>query len=164
MMAWLVSRLQRHIAGAMTVALAIFFCWLLARWTWVFVTPRELPAPVASPAVFDAIEPILGAHLFGAQAKDGTKAQPLTALQLKLRGVFATGRPQAASAVINSGAKDDAYRVGDAVLPGVVLEAVASDHVLLRRQGVLEQLNLEEKAKAAELLTVSPGRSRGAQP
>lgn len=165
MIARLTARLQQHAGNMFAIALAVLFCWLLARWTWVFMAPAVPVASVAKPAASDSIDPILGARLFGGQGQDMAPGQApeATALNLKLRGVFAVGGPVGATAVINAGAKDDAFRVGDAVLPGVVLDAVLPDHVLLRRQGALERLSLEEKGQATNLISLSPGPTLGAE-
>lgn len=165
MIARLTARLQQHAVAMLAIALAVALCWLLARWTWVFLAPAVPLASVAKPAVTDSIDPIIGARLFGGAGRDmpAGQAQAATSLNLKLRGVFAAGGPAGATAVINAGARDDAFRVGDAVLPGVLLEAVFPDHVLLRRQGALERLNLEEKGQAANLISLFPGPTLGAE-
>lgn len=128
--------------------LLVFFLWLLARWTWSFfpasqsVPSRMSPAPVATG---DAVTAIGKAHLFG-NASEPAAPTGLTALNFKLLGIFATRGQDGMIAIINTGdPKNKAVRAGEEVAPGIVLDTVFAHHVLLRRQGVTERLNLDRK-------------------
>ena len=130
--------------------LLVFFLWLLSRWTWSFfpvpqgVQPR---VPPAQSSTGDRVAAIGKARLFGNAAEPAAPAG-LTALNFRLLGVFAARRQDGMAAVINTGEpKNKAVRVGEEVAPGIVLDTVFSDHVLLRRHGVTERLNLESKGK-----------------
>ncbi|MGK2915270.1 MAG: type II secretion system protein N [Porticoccaceae bacterium] len=67
---------------------------------------------------------------------------PETRLDLGLHGVFASEQANLAGAVIVAdGKKSGFYRIGDAIAPGVVLHAVATDSIVIKRGGILETLN-----------------------
>lgn len=144
--------------------LLVFFLWLLARWTWSFfpapraVPPRLSPSPGASA---DAVAVIGQARLFGGAAETSAPTG-LTALNFRLLGVFATREQEGMAAIINTGEpKNKAVRAGEEVAPGIVLDAVFADHVLLRRQGVTERLNLDRKE--GELLVPAASSIQGVE-
>lgn len=128
-----------------TLAILLALCWSLARWTWVLLTP--LPSVVAdAPAQGAAVnvESVLNAHLFGASTTSTPETTTtLSMLGLKLRGVFAGEGKQGVAAIITVQQKDKPVKVGDEIVPGVVLSHVYADHVELTHQGVKERLNLE---------------------
>lgn len=128
--------------------LLVFFLWLLARWTWSFFPASQSEPPGMLPtqgATVDAVAVIGQARLFGGAAEPSAPTG-LTALNFKLLGVFATREQEGMVAIINTGEpKNKAVRAGEEVAPGIVLDTVFADHVLLRRQGVTERLNLDRK-------------------
>ncbi|MHB9101482.1 MAG: type II secretion system protein N [Sulfuricella sp.] len=128
--------------------LLVFFLWLLARWTWSFFPASQSVPPRMSPpqvATGDALAAISRARLFGGAAEPAAPTG-LTALNFKLLGVFATHEQEGMAAIINTGdPKNKAVRAGEEVAPGIVLDTVFADHVLLRRLGVTERLNLDSK-------------------
>ncbi len=96
------------------------------------------------------LETVRAAHLFGiSNGSIPSDAQSLTPLNLKLSGVFAPSGKSPALAIINADQKGDLpFLRGDAVLPGVTLEQVNPDHVVLRRNGKMEKLLLDRKDPA----------------
>lgn len=121
---------------------------LLAHWTWRFAAPVP-PLPVAGARadvrLGEALAALRAARLFGAAEgqQAGTAAERATALNLKLRGVFAAPAGLSALAILNVDGQDQAVATGYEVVPGVVLDTVASDHVILLNRGVRERLDLE---------------------
>lgn len=130
--------------------LLVFFLWLLSRWIWSFFpAPQGAPPrlPPTQAATGDRVAAIGKARLFGSAAEPAASTG-LTSLNFKLLGVFAARRQEGMAAVINTGEpKNKAVRAGEEVAPGIVLDKVFADHVLLRRHGVTERLNLESKGK-----------------
>jgi general secretion pathway protein C len=92
---------------------------------------------------------VLDAMLFGRTEGDGQPVQPLplSSLNLVLNGVMATHAGGSALVAVK-GQPQQAFGVGDEVLPGVVLSAVLQDRILLKRGGMLEGLLLEGAADA----------------
>ncbi|HJX17170.1 MAG TPA: type II secretion system protein N, partial [Acidiferrobacterales bacterium] len=119
------------------------------------------------------LQVVLDAMLFGRTEGDGQPVQtlPFSSLNLVLNGVMATHTGGSALVAVK-GQPQQAFGVGDEVLPGVVLSAVLQDRVLLKRGGTLESLLLEGAADellfsvgvtpVQSTLVQSPPRNSGA--
>jgi len=129
-----------------TLALLVAGGFLAARWVTYFAAPAEAPPPPAleRPQLGAAAQTLAAAQLFGAAPAGET----VSSLNVKLRGVFAGGGTGTGYAIVNAGGRDQATRIGAEVVPGVTLEAVHAGHVVLRRAGALERVNLEERTSA----------------
>jgi general secretion pathway protein C len=138
------ARAAPAIALVMLVILAAF---LTARWTMYWLTPAEPPAIRANErlALGAVAQIVADARLFGS-ARVGEVA---TNLNIKLKGVFADEGAPSGWAILNTGGKDETARAGREIAPGVVLDSVHVRHVVLRRDGVLERVNLEERTVAS---------------
>lgn len=129
---------------------------LLAHWTWRFAAP--VPPVAASGARADikldaALASLRAAHLFGtAQGQAADSAEQFTSLNLKLRGVFAALGGMPAIAILGVNGQDQAVSTGYEIVPGVVLDAVAPDHVILLNRGVRERLDLEAVGRPLTLV------------
>ena len=130
---------------ALVAALAVS----LAHWTWVVLAPRAIAAP-SSLAQSEEFRPgalakrhLLGASVDGASGGDGRAVSPA---RLKLLGVFSSGNSGAGRAILApEGGRPVTARTGEAVVPGIVLQEVRPDHVLLLRDGIVERVNLERR-------------------
>ncbi|GAO34640.1 hypothetical protein SCT_0019 [Sulfuricella sp. T08] len=101
-----------------------------------------LSGPAAADAVF-------ASHLFGSAPGESSapESQPATFSNLKLHGVFAAIGSLPAFAILSvDGKPDQPVKAETEIAPGVVLGMVYPDHVEVRRNGVVERLNLESKA------------------
>jgi general secretion pathway protein C len=127
---------------------------LLAHWTWRFAAPRP-PAAVADARaevrLGAALETLRAARLFGAAEGPDTAVERETALNLKLRGVFAALGGLPALAILAVDGQDQAVATGKEVQPGVTLDTVAPDHVILVNRGARERLELEEMGRPLTL-------------
>lgn len=132
------------------LALLVLAGWLAARWVLYFAAPVEAPAVSGRERVQlgVAAQALSDAHLFGV-APAGAGGEAVSNLNIKLKGVFASRADAPSMAIINTGDRDETARVGGEIVPGVVLEAVHPHHVMLRRNGALERVNLEEPQRAA---------------
>jgi len=97
-----------------------------------------------------AIQPIINAKLFGEVAKTPVvKPKPAvvvkSARNIKLQGTILAGDRSAAMLQVRPGARMEMYKVGQAVLPGVILKEVEKSHVVLESSGKLEIVELEWK-------------------
>jgi type II secretion system protein C len=127
---------------------------LLAHWTWRFAAPRPPAAAADARAevrLGAALETLRAARLFGAAEGTDTAAERETTLNLKLRGVFAALGGLPALAILAVDGQDQAVATGKEVQPGVVLDAVAADHVILLNRGARERLELEEMGRPLTL-------------
>jgi general secretion pathway protein C len=134
-------------APLLNMLLLLALAALLAHWTWRFAAPGpQQPAGAARAGIDLGAElvSLRAARLFGAaQGQSGEPAEPVTSLNFKLRGVFAASGGQPAMAIVNVDGQDQAAATGHELAPGVVLDAVAPDHVILLNRGVRERLDLE---------------------
>jgi general secretion pathway protein C len=145
------------------LALLVLAGWLAARWVLYFAAPVEAPAVSGRERVQlgVAAQALSDAHLFGV-APAGAGGEAVSNLNIKLKGVFASRADAPSMAIINTGDRDETARVGGEIVPGVVLEAVHPRHVMLRRNGALERVNLEEpqRAAAAPVPRAAPRRAQ----
>lgn len=139
---------------AVNLLLIVLLAWMSAALVWRFAAPAPAMAP-ASPLSAGAsvqqplnrIDANLIAPLFGGAGKDDGAANSV--LPYKLRGVIAAGKGRGAAALLSgTGPKDAAFRVGDELQPGVVLQEVNPDHVLVDNHGRRERIELDAKPAA----------------
>ena len=142
------------------LALLLIGGWLAARWFLYFLAPADVPAgrPREQVQIGPAAQAAADAHLFGV-APTGAGGQAVSNLNIKLKGVVAGGASGAA--IVNTGGKDDAARVGGEVVPGVILESVHPESMVLRRNGALERVNIEERQQVEA--AISPVLQRRAR-
>lgn len=142
---------DRHGVTILTLILLVILAALLARWTWFFMQPKESAAPIQGSSMLDlnsAAANVVNAHIFGVagETRSPDSAQVST-LNVRLKGVFAFDQETPAFAIVNTGAKDDQpIKAGDEIMSGVVLDGVYPGHILIKRGGVIERVNLEERA------------------
>jgi general secretion pathway protein C len=134
---------------ALELALMALLAVQAARFLWALVTPASAvgdwrPAAAVIPA--DPAAVVRGFDpFFRLSAPAAAGPAVVTSLQLKLFGVRldeATGRGSAIVAGPDN--VQQSVAVGDEVAPGVVLKAVAFDHVTLDRGGKAEDLFLDQ--------------------
>ncbi len=129
------------------VALLAALAASMADWTWRFAELGAAPSK-ALPAPQDGetgLEDLKAMHLFGkAEPGQGEESAGAarTSLNVRLRGVFAAMGGAEALAILAIDGKDEAFPAGAQIMPGVVLESVAADHVRLLNNGIPERLDL----------------------
>ena len=133
-----------------------------ARLFWLLITPigphSDWRSPTANvvPAtarlvLFSGFDP------FYRTDSAAPTTQNVTALSLVLFGVRANQSSGGGAAIIaGEDGIQNSYAVGEEVAPGVTLDSVAFDHVILSRGGVKESLYLDQSVPAE---TVSPSGS-----
>lgn len=127
-------------------AAAAFIGFQIAQLAWALMTPAGPLAPIATAESDRAarIEPLrsdFDPFLSPASASVGVDAsQSEGGLVLFAVRVNVSGR--GGSAIIGHAEEGQAaYEVGEAIAPGVILRAVASDHVVIERGGARRRLN-----------------------
>lgn len=127
----------------------------LARLAWVLVTPvgsfgpwegrqAQLLSPAARQALFSSFDPFFRT---GAPQQAGSGV--VTSLALTLYGIrLNEGSGQGSAIVAGPDGVQNSFAVGDEIMPGVVLKAVAFDHVTIDRGGAEEQLFLDQSQPA----------------
>ena len=143
------SDLGQWIEAALLVLLMI----QIARLLWALVTPVGLfgewrarePVIVsadARQALFAGFDPFFRT---GAAIGAGGGAQQVTTLPLKLYGTSVNEASGQGTAIIaNESDEQASYAVGDEITPGVILKAVAFDHVVIQRGGADETLYIDQ--------------------
>ena len=138
---------------AVTLVALALLCWVLARWTWVLFAPAAPVVVPASPAPIDiqaALDEILRARLFSGQP--GAEPAPAKTAQrdLQLAGVLATAPQGRGWAVLQlEGKAHQVAATGAEIAPGLRLEQVFGDYVIVDRQGSRERLDLARRVAVA---------------
>ena len=145
-----------------TLALLVLGGFLAARWVTYFAAPSgEAPPPARErPQLGAAAQALAGAHLFGVAPAGKTVSH----LNVKLRGVFAGGGTGTGYAIVNAGGRDEATRIGAEIVSGVTLESVHAGHIVVRRGGALERVNLEERISAQAPAAAPPRYAQATPP
>ena len=154
---------ERRAPSLALVAVLMLAGWLITAWILYFIgqgshtgrTDARRPATTANMTALG--ETIVANHLFGLSAVSAVAAGP-SSLPVKLRGVMASSRNGPGAAILNTGQKDEFVRIGNEVLPGVVLAEVHATHVLLQRGGATERVDLDDRVSKGG--GISPAVSR----
>jgi general secretion pathway protein C len=147
MTTWLVRLLN----GALLVLAAI----VCAHWFWIFAAP-VVTAPIETPLA-EAARPaamIQRAHLFGATANAPQVAPVRT--DLVLRGIYANRDGGMAVIALDRG-RMVTVRAGEEIAPGIKLERVLRDHVLVNQGGITQRIELPQR-KPLDAPPVAPQR------
>jgi general secretion pathway protein C len=149
----LLRRLPRanaySLAEIVLIALLAVQC---ARLVWVIVTPvtplgnwrPAQPGGGASAGLLREFDPFF--RLSGGEAKPAA----VTSLQLTLYGIRINEATGSGSAIIATPDGTQAsYKVGDEIMPGATLKAVAFDHISIDRGGTVEDLYIDQSRPVA---------------
>jgi len=122
----------------------------LAHWTWVALTPPAIAAS-ALPGQLDAqrAASIVKRSLFGApqEGKAAAVVDASPTSRIKLLGIISRGAVGGGRAIfaLESG-KPTTVEAGSQIVPGLVLQEVHSDHVLVARSGSIERMKLDRRS------------------
>jgi len=119
------------------------------------ITSQSAPVNVRASQV--SISALVDAHLFGqpqqTAAEEPAEAitAPETRLRVQLRGVFSHSDPTRSRALIaEQGKSAKYYRLGDSLSGSSTLHVIATEHVVLDRNGQLETLSFEANTSASQ--------------
>ncbi|HUD95243.1 type II secretion system protein N [Sphingobium sp.] len=141
----------------------------IVRLIWVVLTPvgsfgpwegrqAQILTPSARQALFASFDPFFRT---GAQQQGGGV---VTSLALTVYGIRLNEGSGLGSAIISTpDGVQNSFAVGDEILPGVVLKAVAFDHVTIDRGGAEEQVFLDQSTPALEAAAPAPTSGEGWQ-
>jgi general secretion pathway protein C len=144
---------HRAVPTAAAVAALLWLCWALAQGTWRIIQPGSPAVARAGSDVID-LSALTRAQLFGpaAAAKGPEESLAPTNLNMTLTGVAM--RPTGGCAlVIVQGQPESAFCVGEELTPGVRLDAVERDRIVIVRNGAREAVLLKDLEKNAALIT-----------
>ena len=138
---------------AVTLLALALLCWVLARWTWVLLAPTVPVAVPAPPPPIDlqaALDEILRAKLFSGRPGAEPPAATTSRRDVQLAGVFATAPHGRGWAVLQlEGKNQQVAASGAEIAPGLVLDQVFADHVLVTRLGSRERIDLARRVAVA---------------
>lgn len=132
-----------------TVAIIALLAWTGARVFWNFTAPTTSEPVIAVDTDPSRVAQAIAArHLFG-DAGASRAAVAIVEATVKLNGVVAPTRPgQIGIAIVSSQGKPAAaVRVGEEILPGVILHRVLVRSVEIERGGQIQLLTLPERGK-----------------
>jgi general secretion pathway protein C len=142
---------HRAVPAAAALAALLWLSWALAQGTWRIVQPRG-PAVLRGAAEEVDLGVLPRSQLFGAPASpQAAESLAPTNLNLTLTGVVA--RPVGGCAlVIVQGQPESAFCAGEDLTPGVRLDTVERDRIVILRNGARETVPLKDLDKHANLI------------
>jgi len=154
----------RHpaVPAAASVAALLWLSWALAQGTWRIVQPGS---PVVARGNAEAVDlsVLSRTQLFGPAAPQAESSLTPSNLNLTVTGVMA--RPVGGCAlVIVQGQPESAFCAGEDLTPGVRLDTVEHDRIVIVRNGVRETVPLKDFDKHANLIAPPPPAPPIAQP
>lgn len=166
-----VQQRGRLIAQVLAVLLAVLTLYIVAKLIWLWIGFFQPPQPIEAvtinqpqqnkrPAV--NVNKLASLHIFGeaGRVEEETVEAEETTLNLKLLGTYVSTEEALSSAIIQANGRDEkAYFLNDKlqVSGNVVLQQVDTSKVVLKNNGRLETLTLEEQLNQ-EALSASTKR------
>ena len=156
---------QASVADLLLVSAVAVAAVQAARLIWTVLTPlapigdwqpaKTQMVPLAErPALFGGFDPFFKTQV------SSTNAEIVTSLPLTLYGIRTNEAAGGGSAII-AGADgiQASWTVGETIMPGAVLHAVAFDHVVISNNGVLEKLFIDQSVPAENVTPPLPSAS-----
>jgi len=139
--------------GALFLAAVLSSTYVYSYWQWrqVFMADvTQLASAVERPVVREKSSYTELANLFGS-VKVEPAAVPVkeSTLSLKLVASYVGGKGRSAAVIASSESNHKLYYQGDTLLPGVELVTVQARRVLIKRNGMLESVSLEDSRQPA---------------
>ena len=149
-------------AGLVNGLVILLFAAWLAQLTWRAAAPESPPAPVglhagASGAAFN-LAALQNAALFGRSADSVPALEdlPVSSLSVVVYGIVATARGGLALISAADGPPEPIFQ-GQEIQSGVVLDAVLTDRIVIRRGAVKEYVLLEIVGASVDSTQAPPG-------
>jgi len=148
---------HRAVPVAAAVAALLWLCWALAQGTWRILQPGS-PMVIRSSAEAVDLGVLARSQLFGPAASsrgpDEASLAP-TNLNITLTGV-AVRTTGGCALVIVQGQPESAFCAGEDLTPGVRLDAVERDRIVIVRNGAREAVPLKDSDKASLIVPFTP--------
>jgi len=140
-----------------TVAALLLLCWTLAQGTWRVLQPAS-PAVARGGADLTDLRGLRGVQLFGRATARAPAAEASVApsnLNMTLTGVAARASGGCALVIVQ-GQPEAAFCSGEEVSPGVRLDTVERDRIVIVRNGVREAVFMKDAEGGAVGVVVPP--------
>jgi len=131
---------------AATLAVLLLVCWSLAQATWKLWQPAAPAVERASAETGVDIRSLLSARPFGnaaVQPANDTASLARSNLNITITGV-ASRKVGGCALVVVQGQPEAAYCAGEELTPGVRLESVQADRIVILRNGVRESVTMKD--------------------
>jgi len=142
---------HRALPALATVAALLLLCWTLAQGTWRVLQPASPAVARAGGADFTDVRVLGSVQLFGRAAPRTPAAEASVApsnLNMTLTGVAARATGGCALVIVQ-GQPEAAFCSGEEVSPGVRLDTVERDRIVIVRNGVREAVFMKDAEGAA---------------
>jgi len=142
---------HRALPALATVAALLLLCWTLAQGTWRVLQPTSPAVARAGGADLTDLRPLGSAQLFGRAVPRSPAAEASVApsnLNMTLTGVAARATGGCALVIVQ-GQAEAAFCSGEEVSPGVRLDTVERDRIVIVRNGVREAVFMKDAEGAA---------------
>src|SRR5713101_2569200 len=149
---------HRAVPAAATVAALLLLCWTLAQGTWRVLQPASPAVARAGGTDLADLRGLGSVQLFGRPAPRSPAAEASVApsnLNMTLTGV-AVGAAGGCALVIVQGQPEAAFCSGEEVSPGVRLDTVQRDRIVIVRNGVREAVFMKDAERGAAGAAVPP--------
>ncbi len=124
---------RRLLLTAAEGLLAVGLAWQAATLIWIFLAPSP---PAAAPAKASTADLSILTRFDPFFRQASTMLTESTAQSFRLHGVRAGGGGSGSAIIGTPDGRQESFAVGDEIAPGVRLQSVAADHVVLARGGV----------------------------
>src|SRR6266480_2954829 len=141
-----------------TVAALVLLCWTLAQGTWRVLQPASPAVARGGGADLTDLRGLGGAQLFGRAAARAPAPEASVApsnLNMTLTGVAARATGGCALVIVQ-GQPEAAFCSGEEVSPGVRLDTVERDRIVIVRNGAREAVFMKEAEGAAPGVVAAP--------
>jgi len=150
---------HRAMPAAVTVVALLALCWTLAQGTWRVLQPASPAVARAGGADLTDLRALANAHLFGRAAPSRSPAAEASVapsnLNMTLTGV-AVRASGGCALVIVQGQPESAFCSGEDLFPGVRLETVQRDRIVIVRNGAREAVFMKDAEGTAAGLVAAP--------
>src|SRR3989449_8849653 len=149
---------HRALPALATVAALLWRCWTLAQGTWRVLRPASPAVARAGGADLADLRGLGGVQLFGRAAPRSPAAEASVApsnLNMTLTGVAARATGGCALVIVQ-GQPEAAFCSGEEVSPGVRLDTVERDRIVIVRNGVREAVFMKDAESGAGGVGVPP--------
>jgi general secretion pathway protein C len=150
---------RRTVQTAATVAALLWLCWALAQGTWRVFQPASPVVARTGGAEIADLRVLADAHPFGRAATTTSPAPEArvapTNLNMTLTGVLM--RPSGGCALlIVQGQPESAFCAREEISPGVRLDAVLRDRIVILRNGARESVLMKDAEGSAVAIAAPP--------
>jgi general secretion pathway protein C len=152
---------HRTVQNAAALAALLWLCWGLSQGTWSVLKPTAPAVARAGESGIADLSVLADSHPFGRAAAAPAQAAPAetyvapSTLNMKLTGVAMRASGGCALVVVQ-GQPESAFCAGEEIAPGVRLDTVQRDRIVIVRNGARESVLMKDAETATGALSAVP--------